>query len=264
MDDLPVVHQVALHADPEPGRAAAYERLWANPNWWTALENLAIFGILYIGLATAIGLLLAILLDQKIRGEGVLRTIYLYPMALSFIVTGTAWKWLLNPGIGIQKVVQDWGFTSFTLDWITQPNTAIYCIVIAAIWQSSSSSWPCSWPDCAASTARSSRRRRSTAPSTFNIYWRIIIPLMRPVSYRPSSSSRHLAIKSYDLVVALTDGGPGTATWLPAIFMYKMTFTRNEVALGAASSRDDADDRGRDHGPLPLFRLRQAGRSGHG
>ena len=115
----------------------AYQRLWANSNWWTALENLFIFGVLYIGLATVIGLLLAILLDQKIRGEGVLRTIYLYPMALSFIVTGTAWKWLLNPGIGIEKIVRDWGFTSFTLDWIVQPNTAIYCIVIAAIWQSS-------------------------------------------------------------------------------------------------------------------------------
>ena len=110
-----------------------YQRLWANSNWWTALENLLIFSVLYIGLATIIGLLLAILLDQKIRGEGVLRTIYLYPMALSFIVTGTAWKWLLNPGIGIEKIVRDWGFESFTLDWITQPNTAIYCIVIAAI-----------------------------------------------------------------------------------------------------------------------------------
>ena len=99
----------------------AYERLWANSNWWTSLENLFIFSVLYIGLATVIGLLLAILLDQKIRGEGVLRTIYLYPMALSFIVTGTAWKWLLNPGIGIEKIVRDWGFESFTLDWIVQP-----------------------------------------------------------------------------------------------------------------------------------------------
>ena len=103
------------------GWPAAIPAAVGQPRWWTSLENLAIFAVLYIGLATLIGLLLAILLDQKIRGEGVLRTIYLYPMALSFIVTGTAWKWLLNPGIGLEKIVHDWGFTSFTLDWIIQP-----------------------------------------------------------------------------------------------------------------------------------------------
>src|SRR3954467_13106807 len=113
-----------------------YERLWANPNWWTALENLAIFGILYIGLATAIGLLLAILLDQKIRGEGVLRTIYLYPMALSFIVTGTAWKWILNPGLGLERVVHGLGFTDFQFDWLINPDRAIYTVAIAGVWQS--------------------------------------------------------------------------------------------------------------------------------
>ena len=145
-------------------------------------SNLSIFGILYIGLATAIGLLLAILLDQKIRGEGVLRTIYLYPMALSFIVTGTAWKWLLNPGIGLEKIVRDWGFTSFTLRLDHPART---------------------WPSTASSSPRSGSPRgfvmamflaglrgvdgeiikaaQIDGASTFKIYWRIIIPLMRPV-----------------------------------------------------------------------------------
>src|SRR5829696_7882886 len=115
----------------------AYERLWSQPNWWKAIQNLGVFGSLYIGICLALGLLLAILLDQKIRGEGVLRPIYLYPMALSFIVTGTAWKWLLNPGIGIEKVVQSWGFESFRFNWIKDRNMAIYTVVLAAVWQSS-------------------------------------------------------------------------------------------------------------------------------
>src|SRR5687767_5885558 len=106
-----------------------YRKLFAQPNWWTALANLAIFGTLYIGICTAMGLLLAILLDQKIRAEGFLRPIYLYPMALSFIVTGTAWKWFLNPGLGLEKTMQAWGFTWFKFDWLVNPDMAIYTVV---------------------------------------------------------------------------------------------------------------------------------------
>ena len=240
-----------------------YQRLWANSNWWTALENLAIFAVLYIGLATLIGLLLAILLDQKIRGEGVLRTIYLYPMALSFIVTGTAWKWLLNPGIGIEKIVRDWGFESFTLDWIVQPNAAIYCIVIAAIWQSSGFVMAMFLAGLRGVDGEIVKAAQIDGASTFKIYWRIIIPLMRPVFLSSFVILSHLAIKSYDLIVALTDGGPGTSTWLPAIFMYKMTFTRNEVALGAASAVMMLMTVAAIMVPYLYSELRQAGRSGH-
>ena len=242
----------------------AYERLWANSNWWTSVENLFIFSILYIGLATVIGLLLAILLDQKIRGEGVLRTIYLYPMALSFIVTGTAWKWLLNPGIGIQKIVRDWGFENFTLDWIVQPNTAIYCIVIAAIWQSSGFVMAMFLAGLRGVDGEIIKAAQIDGAPIFKIYWRIIIPLMRPVFLSAFVILSHLAIKSYDLIVALTDGGPGTSTWLPAIFMYKMTFTRNEVALGAASAVMMLMTVAAIMVPYLYSELRQAGKSSHG
>jgi glucose/mannose transport system permease protein len=114
-----------------------YVRLFGLRHWTIAVQNLAIFGILYIVFCCAMGLLLAILLDQKIRGEGFLRPIYLYPMALSFIVTGTAWKWFLDPGIGLEAVVRSWGWESFTFDWIKDSDMAIYTIVIAAVWQTS-------------------------------------------------------------------------------------------------------------------------------
>src|SRR5882672_12249016 len=103
-----------------------YQRVWNHPRWSVALHNLAVFGILYIALCLALGVLIAILLDQRIRQEGALRAIYLYPMALSFIVTGTAWKWMLNPGLGLEKMVRGWGFESFTFDWIVNEDMAIY------------------------------------------------------------------------------------------------------------------------------------------
>ena len=114
-----------------------YEKLFGLRHWSTAVENLLIFGGLYIAICTVIGLTLAILLDQKIRSEGVLRPIYLYPMALSFIVTGTAWKWFLDPGIGLEQTMQSWGWESFEFDWIKNRQMAIYTIVIAAVWQTS-------------------------------------------------------------------------------------------------------------------------------
>jgi glucose/mannose transport system permease protein len=242
-----------------------YERLWANNNWWTSLENLLIFSVLYIGVATLVGLLLAILLDQKIRGEGFLRTIYLYPMALSFIVTGTAWKWLLNPGIGIEKVVRDWGFETFTLGWITQPRTAIYCVVIAAVWQSSGFVMAMFLAGLRGIDGEIVKAAQIDGASTFQTYRRIVIPLMRPVFLTSFVILAHLAIKSYDLVIALTDGGPGTSTWLPAVFMYKMTFTRNEVAMGAASAVMMLMTVAAIMVPYLYSELRQAGRGGgHG
>ncbi|HNG82152.1 MAG TPA: sugar ABC transporter permease, partial [Burkholderiaceae bacterium] len=113
-----------------------YVTLFESERWMVALKNLGIFSGLFIFLAMAVGLLLAILLDQKIRAEGVLRTIYLYPMALSFIVTGTAWKWILNPGLGLEHLMQGWGFTSFKFEWLIDPDMAIYTVVIAGVWQS--------------------------------------------------------------------------------------------------------------------------------
>jgi glucose/mannose transport system permease protein len=213
-----------------------YTRLWASPRWYVAIKNLAIFAALYIGISTALGLLLAILLDQKIRAEGVLRTIYLYPMAISFIVTGTAWKWILNPGLGLEKLMHDWGWTSFSFDWLVNPDMAIYTIVIAGVWQSSGfvmAMFLAGLRGVDSEIIKAASIDGATLPT---IYWRIIIPIMRPVFLTAFVILSHLAIKSFDLVVALTGGGPGYSTELPATFMYSSTFSRNQVGVGAASA----------------------------
>ncbi|HEV2502029.1 MAG TPA: sugar ABC transporter permease [Mesorhizobium sp.] len=213
-----------------------YVRLFNHPNWIVALKNLAIFSILYIVICSVIGLALAIFLDQKIRGEGMLRPIYLYPMALSFIVTGVAWKWFLDPGIGLEHVMQSIGWESFSFRWIKDGKMAIYTIVIAAVWQSSGFVMAMFLAGLRGVDNEIIKAAQIDGASTFVIYRRIIIPLMRPVFLSAFVVLAHLAIKSYDLVVAMTDGGPGTATWTPALFMQKFTFGRNEMGMGAASA----------------------------
>ncbi|WP_395137619.1 carbohydrate ABC transporter permease [Schlegelella aquatica] len=213
-----------------------YVTLFESERWWVALTNLAIFGTLFIGGGMVLGLLLAILLDQKIRAEGVLRTIYLYPMALSFIVTGTAWKWILNPGLGLEKVVQDWGFDGFTFDWLVNPDRAIYTVVIAGIWQSAGFVMALFLAGLRGIDDSIIKAAQVDGASLPRIYWRIIIPSLRPVFFSTLMVLAHLAIKSFDLVVALTNGGPGFATDVPATFMYAMAFTRGQIGLGAASA----------------------------
>jgi glucose/mannose transport system permease protein len=215
---------------------ANYGKLWALPHWWRAISNLAIFASLYIVICSVLGLLLAILLDQKIRGEGFLRPIYLYPMALSFIVTGTAWKWFLDPGIGLENTMHLWGWESFSFTWIKDRNYAIYCVVIAAVWQSSGFVMAMFLAGLRGVDNEMIKAAQVDGASTITIYRRIIIPLMRPVFLSAFVVLAHLAIKAYDLIIALTGGGPGQATELPATFMYSYTFTRNQMAIGASSA----------------------------
>ena len=213
-----------------------YDRLFRIREWDTAVTNLAIFASLYIVICTLIGLMLAIFLDQKIRGESVLRPIFLYPMALSFIVTGTAWKWFLDPAIGIENTMRLWGWESFTFNWIKDGEMAIYTIVIAAVWQSSGFVMAMFLAGLRGIDNEILKAAQMDGASTFQLYRRIILPQLRPAFLSAFVILSHLAIKSYDLVIALTGGGPGNATALPATFMYSYTFERNQMGIGAASA----------------------------
>jgi glucose/mannose transport system permease protein len=215
---------------------AQYETLWASDRFRVAMGNLAVFGVLFIGGAMVLGVLLAILLDQKVRGEGALRTIYLYPMAISFIVTGTAWKWMLNPGLGLEHLMHQWGFAGFSFDWLVRPDRALYCIVIAGIWQSAGFVMALFLAALRGIDDAIIKAAQVDGASLPRIYWRIILPSLRPVFFSTLMVVSHLAIKSCDLVMALTAGGPGYATDLPATFMYVTAFTRGQIGLGAASA----------------------------
>jgi glucose/mannose transport system permease protein len=221
----------------------AYQKLWTwtfetDPpsSWYTAIVNMGIFGGLYVFFCLLLGLSLAILLDQKIRGEGVLRPIYLYPLALSFIVTGTAWKLFLDPGIGLEKAIHDLGWTSFKFDWVVNPRMMIYCVAIAGIWQTSGFVMAMFLAGLRGIDSEILKAAQIDGASSFAIYRRIIIPIMRPVFLSAVIILTHMAIKSYDLVLSVTGKNPGGAAELPSTFMYSYTFTRNQMAVGSASA----------------------------
>jgi len=211
-------------------------RLWSTPRWFIAVENLLIFTVLFVGICLLIGIILSILLDQKIRAEGFLRTVYLYPMALSFIVTGTAWKWMLNPTMGIEKLFTDWGFTDFTFDWLVNREMSIYTIVIAAVWQSSGFVMALFLAGLRSIDDEIVKAAKIDGASLYSIYFTIILPMMRPVFMSSIVILLHISIKSYDLVIALTAGGPGISSDMPAVFMTQMAFHRSEIGLASASA----------------------------
>ncbi len=213
-----------------------YIKLWRIERWWVAVRNLAVYGGLFIFFCTLLGLGLAVLLDQKIRIEGALRTIYLYPLALSFVVTGTAWKWILNPGLGIEHLVREWGWSTFTFDWLVTSKMSIYCVVIAAVWQSTGFVMAMFLAGLRGIDDAVIKAAQVDGASLPRIYQKIIIPSLRPVFFSTIIILTHIAIKSFDLVVVLTRGGPGYASDLPATFMYSYAFTRGRLAMGAASA----------------------------
>ena len=215
---------------------AQYARLMDNDRWWVASKNLLVFGGLFIAISLAVGVLLAVLLDQRIRREGFIRTVYLYPMALSMIVTGTAWKWLLNPGLGLDKLLRDWGWEGFRLDWLVDPDRVIYCLVIAAVWQASGFVMALFLAGLRGVDSSIVRAAQVDGASLPTIYLRIVLPSLRPVFFSALMILAHIAIKSFDLVAAMTAGGPGYASDLPAMFMYSFTFSRGQMGMGSASA----------------------------
>ena len=213
-----------------------YERLFASPRWDVAFSNLFIFGFLFILISMLLGLILAVMLDQKIRTEGIIRTIYLYPMALSLIVTGTAWKWILNPGLGLEAMIRGWGWENFSFDWLVDPNMAIYTVVIAGVWQASGFVMALFLAGLRSVDEEIIKAAQVDGVPTWRIYLSIILPSMAAVFLSAFIVLSHLAIKSFDLVIALTGGGPGYATDLPATYMYTMAFSRGDIGHAASSA----------------------------
>ena len=213
-----------------------YLKLINSSRWWVSCLNLAIYSFLFVSISLCIGIFLAILIDQQIKFESLYRTIFLYPMAISFVVTGTAWKWILNPQYGIESVFHNLGFTSFQFDWLVDPQMAIYTVVIAAVWQSSGFIMALFLAGLRSIDKSIIEAAQIDGASPTTIYLRVILPCLRPIFMSSAIILIHIAIKSFDLVAVLTQGGPGYASDLPALFMYTHAFTRNQMGLGAASA----------------------------
>lgn len=213
-----------------------YERLWATERWHVAIENLAIYGGLSLVLQLVIGFVLAALLDQKIRFEDAFRTIFLYPFALSFIVTGLVWQWLLNPELGIQSVVRGLGWESFSFDPLYDPDIVIYGILIAALWQGTGLVMCLMLAGLRGIDEDIWKAARVDGIPTWKTYLFIIIPMMRPVFITTLVIIASGIVRVYDLVVAQTSGGPGIASDVPAKYVYDYMFFAQNLGQGFAAS----------------------------
>ncbi|MBV9218921.1 MAG: sugar ABC transporter permease [Methylobacteriaceae bacterium] len=213
-----------------------YAELWANRRWNIAYTNLFVFGTLYVVGATAIGLALAILIDQRIRAEALWRTIYLYPLAVSFVVTGTVWRWILSPATGIESIVHHLGWMGFRFDWIVQRDFAIYTVVITGIWQASGFVMALFLAGLRSVDQDLVKAAQIDGAGMARIYRKIILPGIGPIFIAVLVVLLQFAIKTFDLVYALTGGGPGVSTTVPAIYVYDLMFQRGQMAEGAAAA----------------------------
>ena len=213
-----------------------YTRLFANERFLVSAENIVAFGVLFIAGCLVLGFLLAVFIDQQVRIEGVFRTVFLYPYAMSFIVTGLAWQWFLNPGLGLQKVVRDLGFPDFTFDWLVSQDMVVYTLVIAALWQSSGLVMAILLAGLRGVDADLWKAAKVDGIPTWRVYTRIVLPLLGPMIVTSTVLLATSVVKLYDLVVAMTLGGPGIASEVPAKFVMDHLFERNNIGLATAAA----------------------------
>lgn len=213
-----------------------YERLWHNSRWLISIQNLLIYGSLSLVFSLVIGFLLAVLLDQKIRFENTFRTIFLYPFALSFVVTGLIWQWLLNPDFGLQHVVRAIGFSSFTFNPLYDSEFVIYGILVAGLWQGTGLVMCLMLAGLRGIDEEVWKAARVDGIPPWKTYLFIIIPMMRPVFITTLVLITSGIVKLYDLVVAETSGGPGIASEVPAKYVYDYMFLAQNLGQGFAAS----------------------------
>ncbi|MFN3501818.1 carbohydrate ABC transporter permease [Allorhizobium sp. NPDC080224] len=213
-----------------------YERLWDAPRWIISIQNLAIYGILSLIFSIVIGFLLAALMDQKIRFENAFRTIFLYPFALSFIVTGLVWQWILNPDFGVQSIVRSLGWETFTFNPLYNSDIVIYGILIAGLWQGTGLVMCLLLAGLRGIDEDIWKASRVDGIPMWKTYLFIIIPMMRPVFITTLVIITSGIVRLYDLVVAQTSGGPGIASEVPAKYVYDYMFQAQNLGQGFAAS----------------------------
>ena len=215
---------------------AQYERLWNSDRWYMSIENLAIYGACSLVFSLLIGFMLAALLDQKTRFENTFRTIFLYPFALSFIVTGLVWQWILNPDYGVQKIVRSIGFDSFVFNPLYNMDIVIYGILAAGLWQGTGFIMCLMLAGLRGIDQEIWKAARIDGIPMWKTYIQIVIPMMRPVFITTLVIIAAGIIKVYDLVVAQTSGGPGISSEVPAKYVYDYMFGAQNLAQGFAAS----------------------------
>ena len=215
---------------------AQYQRLFNTERWIVSLQHIVVFGVLFIAACLVLGFLLAVFLDQRVRGENALRTVFLYPYAMSFVATGLVWQWMLNPELGIQSTVRALGLPGFEFDWIVSQDKVIYTLVIAAVWQASGLVVAVLLAGLRGIDEALWSAARIDGVPRWRYTLSVVLPQLGPAVGTAFVLLAVGVVKVYDVVVAMTQGGPGNASEVPAKFIMDNLFTRANVGLASAAS----------------------------
>ncbi|RYF79973.1 MAG: sugar ABC transporter permease [Comamonadaceae bacterium] len=215
---------------------AQYRKLFDTERWTLSLQNMAVFGLIFVVGCLVIGFLLAVFIDQKVRGEGLLRTIFLYPYAMSFVATGLVWQWVLNPGLGIQQAVRELGYPDFQFDWIISQDHVMYAVGLAAVWQSSGLVMALLLAGLRGVDEEIWKAARIDGIPVWRVYMSVVLPMIAPSIATATVLLALGVIKVFDVVVAMTGGGPGIASEVPAKFIMDYLFNRANIGLASAAS----------------------------
>ncbi len=213
-----------------------YAGLFTNQRWLVSVENLAVFGTLLLLAALTLGFVLAAMIDQRVRGENALRTVFLYPFSMSFIVTGLAWRWLLDPTLGIEKLAHDIGFEAIKFDWLVRQDRVIFTLVFAAVWHASGLVMAIMLAGLRGIDAEIWKATRVEGIPAWRTYIFITVPMLRGSFATATVLLAASVVRLYDLSVAMTNGGPGVASEVPAKFVMDNLFERQNIGLATAAA----------------------------
>jgi len=212
-----------------------YHRLFADGAWTISLWNLLVLGV-GSALAIVFGFILAAMIDREKRGESFFRTLFLYPLAVSLIVTGVAWRWILNPGMGIEASLQRIGIDWISFNWLADEQTAMYAIILASIWQSSGFYMALMISGLKSINGEIWSAARIDGVPLWRVYLEIIIPMMKFTFLTCAILLSLGVIKAYDIVLAMTNGGPGQSTWVPAYFVINALSQKQNLGYASAAA----------------------------
>ncbi|QYO78242.1 carbohydrate ABC transporter permease [Devosia salina] len=213
-----------------------YERLFSTSRWNVSVTNLISYGAMSLVLTLSLGFLLAVLMDQKIRFESAFRTIMLYPFALSFIVTGLVWQWIMNPTLGLQTAIRNLGWENFTFDWIANPRMVLFALLIAGLWQGVGFCMVLMLAGLRGVDEEIWKAARVDGIPTWRTYISVVLPMMRGVLVTAVVLIGSGIVRLYDLVVALTNGGPGISSEVPAKYVFNYMFSGGNIGQGLAAA----------------------------
>ena len=213
-----------------------YEALFGNERWIISVQNLTLFGVMFITISLSLGFLLAVLIDQRVRAEDLMRSVFLYPFAMSFIVTGLAWRWILDPTLGISKLAHDIGFEAIQFDWLVRQDRVIFTLLAAAVWHAAGLVMAIMLAGLRGIDQEIWKATRIEGIPAWRTYLFVVLPMMKGSFATATILMATSVVRLYDLSVAMTNGGPGVASEVPAKFVMDNMFERQNIGLATAAA----------------------------